>query len=292
MKYTSVVFSIVLFSLVSGCRPKPLEIEIPPIEAQTVVFSQVIPDNLMTIALTKTIDALKFNEEQGDEVSQGLIDQLLVSDAEVTIAYRDVIDTLWATTPGLYISIQTPQYVNEDYTLKVKTKEGQILTSTSKMLPKVDFTNVTPLIKRTEKDTIVSVKYTITDLPGKNWYMLNFYTPRLDNSSGTGLDLNSFFGDKENVLKKTELVSDEIFESNTFDGEVFLDNVFPSDSLVVTLSNINEAYYNFLEVRKSAGNFFTELTKEPINSPSNIDGGLGFFNTHFPDIQFFDLNDF
>ena len=292
MKYTSIIFSIALFIALSGCRPKPLAIEIDPIEIQTVVFSQVIPDQLMTIALTKTIDALKFSEAEGDDVSQDLIDQLLVSDAEVTIAYRDVVDTLWTITPGLYASIQIPQYVNEDYTLKVKTQEGQILTSTSKMLEKVNFTEVTPIVKRTENDTTVSVKFTITDLPENNWYMLNFYVPNRDNTPGTGLDLNAFFGKNNNVLTSTELISDAIFDGNIYQGVIELEDVSPTDSLVVTLSNINEQYYNFLELRKSAGNFFTQVTKEPITSPSNIEGGLGFFNTHFPDIHFFDLNDY
>ena len=53
-----------------------------------------------------------------------------------------------------------------------------------------------------------------------------------------------------------------------------------------------ESYYEFLKKREKGGNVFTELTNEPINYPSNVKGGFGFFNTHFPDVEYFDLNEF
>lgn len=65
-------------------------------------------------------------------------------------------------------------------------------------------------------------------------------------------------------------------------------------SLTRTLGALqfSESYYQFLQVRENSGNFLTEITKEPLSLPSNVEGGLGFFNTHFPDLQFFDLNEF
>jgi hypothetical protein len=293
MNYLFNITTAVLLLIVSSCRPEPIEIKIDPLEPEVVVFSQVIPGSFMTVALTKTISALEFSEEEGDSVSQDMINQLLVADATVSIAYRGLVDTLFAVTPGLYASVQTPQYINETYTLKVETTDGETLTSTSTMLPLVAFTSVTPVIERTDKDTTVTIEYQFTDLPENNWYMLNFYTPSVENltggGSGTGLDLNSFFNNNDNVLKHTELLTDEAFSTAILEGAVLLENVDPTDSLVITLSNINEDYYHFLEARKNAGNFFTELTKEPISYPTNIKGGRGFFNTHFPDVHFFDL---
>lgn len=294
MNYLFNIITIILLFALSSCRPDPIEIKIDPIEPEVVVFSQVIPSSIMTVALTKTIAALNFNEEEGDTVSQNMINQLLVSDARVSIAYRDVVDTLFAVTSGLYASVLTPQYANETYTLKIETTDGKTLTSSSKMLPLVEFTSVTPIIERTDKDTTITIEYQFADLPEDNWYMLNFYTPSVENATAgnTGLDLNSFFNNDDNILKKTALLTDEAFATNTIEGTIVLENVNPTDSLVVTLSNINEDYYHFLEARQNASNFFTELTKEPISYPTNIKGGLGFFNTHFPDIHFYDLGDY
>ena len=77
-----------------------------------------------------------------------------------------------------------------------------------------------------------------------------------------------------------------------YQDTVSLESVLPTDSLVMTLSNINEDYFNFLSLRKRSQNLFTEIVNEPINYPTNVENGLGFFNTHFPDIYFFDLNEY
>lgn len=297
MKYIFGAFSLLFIFSLGSCRPEPLEIDIPLQEPQTVVFSQVIPGEFMTIALTKSISALDFSEEEGDSLNQDLLNSLLETEATVTISYRDVTDTLFeipsnssSMGTGVYVSLQTPQYINEEYTLNVTTKDGRKLSSKSMMLPMVEFAEVTPIIKKTAEDTLVTVNFKFEDLPENNWYMLNFYT----NGGGEedGIDLNSFFSSGSNVLKKTELLNDISFNGTTYEGTVELPDIAPTDSLVVTLSNINETYYQFLDIRKTSSNFFTELTKEPVTSPTNIEGGLGFFNTHFPDIKFYDLNDY
>jgi len=100
-----------------ACMPQPLEIDLPPFEEEIVVFSQVIPDQVMTVALTKTISALDFSEEEGDSLTQNVFDGLLVSDAIVSIAYRDQLDTLFPVINGVYASINSPQFINEIYTL-------------------------------------------------------------------------------------------------------------------------------------------------------------------------------
>lgn len=296
MRYIVIAFFILSVSSFFGCRPEPLRIELEPFENQVVVFSQIIPGEFMTVLLTKTISALDFSEEEGDTVNQDFLNDLLETEATVTVSYRDVVDTLFEIPAnngmgtGVYASIQTPQYINEEYELKVVTKDGQNLSAKSIMLPLVEFDEVLPNIELTTDDTLVTVDFKIIDLPEDNWYMLNFYTNGDDNQQG--VDLNSFFNSGSNLLKKTELISDITFEGNIYEGTVELPNVSPTDSLVVTISNINETYYKFLEARKTSSNFFTEITKEPISAPTNIVGGLGFFNTHFPDLEFFDLNDF
>ena len=295
MRY--IVPIVFLLIIIWSCSPEPLEISLPPFESEVVVFSQVIPDEFMTVLLTKTIGALDFNEEEGDSLSQNILTDLLETDAIVSVSYRDITDTLFEVPSisgengsGVYVSVQTPQYVNEEYTLKITTKTGEQLSAKSLMLPKVPFAEVTPVIQRTIEDTLVTIEYTITDLPEDNWYMLNFYTNG-DGSQG-GIDINSFFKSGSNDLKRTELLDDDLFDGDTFEGIVELPNVSETDSLVVTLSNINEQYFKFLEAREASGTLFTELTKEPISSPTNVEGWIGFFNTHFPDIQFYDLNEF
>ncbi len=292
MKIKILLFFSSIITLFQACAPEPLEIVVPPIESKVVVFSQIIPDALMAVALTRSFGALDFNEDEGDTVTTDFLDQLLVSGATVTVSYRDIRDTLYETGngSGVYVSLGTLAYVNETYTLNITTQEGEQLTAASKMLPRVKFDDIIPVIERTAEDTLVTVEYRFTDPPEDNWYVLNFYTN--GDAQENGIDLNSFFSSGSDLLKKSLLLRDDVFENRVHEGRVELSNVSPTDSLVVTISNISADYYQFLELRKTSSNFFTELTKEPVNYPTNVENGLGFFNTHFPDLVFFDLNEF
>ena len=277
----------IILSLIA-CRPEPLLIDIPPAKEQVVVFSQIIPDQVMTVALTRTIGALDFSEEEGDTLTASLLDRLLVKDAKVWVTYRDLADTLYPVTDGIYVSINTPQFVNEKYTLHVITLEGDSLTAETTMLPLVTFDHILPIIENDE-GSLVTLDYKFKDFPENNWYMINIYTNGVANN--TEVNLNSLFDDGSKVLKRTELLSDVAFGSEIIEGRLELPNVNPTDSMVVTLSAINETYFQYLELRKNGNNLFSAITKEPISLPTNVEGGLGFFNTHFPDVHYFDLNE-
>lgn len=294
MKNIHLVFLAFLCLSIVACSPDPIDIQLPEYEPEIVVFSQVIPDAFMTVALTKTIDGLDFSEETGDTLSQNLLNSLVVTNADVTISYRDQTDTLFELGAGFYASVFTPSFINETYRLKIVTEDNEVLTSENTMLPIVPFDQATPLVERTDTDTLVKFDFRIVDTPGENWYMINFYTNGQTNTEPDleGIDINNFFESGSNFLKKTELISDVAFDGNTFEGTIELPEISQRDSMVVTLSNINEDYFNYLQIRQTSSNFFTELIKEPISLPTNIEGGLGFFNTHFPDVRTFDLNEF
>jgi len=119
--------------------------------------------------------------------------------------------------------------------------------------------------------------------------MINVYSREIIYN---GLDLNSFFSNGENKIQSTVLYSDKDLKDSKYSFDINIENVEITDSIAISLSNISEDYYNFLKKREKIGNIFTEITNEPINYPSNIKGGLGFFNTHSPDIEYFDLNEY
>ena len=281
--------SIVFFA----CRPEPLILTLPDSEQQVVVFSQLIPNQVITLALTKTINSLEFSEEEGDTLNNDLVNSLLVQNADVTITFEGRTEDLFEIAPGIYTSINTPQRAGVDYHLQIITEEGDTVSSTSTMLERVGFDTIFPIIQREENDTTVYIEYEFTDPPEDNWYMLNFYK-RLneDEADSLSLDLNNFFSRGLNVETFTLLLNDQSFEDNTPSGMIELVEVEPTDSLVITISNINEQYHQFLEAQRRSGNFLSQLTREPIAFPTNVEGGLGFFNTHFPEIAAFDLNNY
>ena len=75
------------------------------------------------------------------------------------------------------------------------------------------------------------------------------------------------------------------FNGKTFEGSVDLSYYEPQyaqDTMVVSLSNISEGYYRYLSLRqKVSTNILGLIFGEPINYPTNVQGGLGYFSTHF-----------
>jgi hypothetical protein len=70
---------------------------------------------------------------------------------------------------------------------------------------------------------------------------------------------------------------------------VFPRDFIPGDTIAVSLSNISKDYYDFIELRLDNRFSFVEYLSEPVNYPSNVKGGRGFFNLYIPDVKIFIL---
>jgi hypothetical protein len=283
---------VILFlsGLVLGsCQPAPIDVDVAPHDTRVVVSAQVIPSSIMLVSLTRSFSALS-DSKNGDTVKTDFVEAVAVSNAKVTVSYAGRTDSLFMLVPGIYASISTLQVTNSVYTLHVTdTETGREVSATSVMLPPVKFDTVFPSIR----DSLVSVNYTLTDIPGTdNWYMINYYLKVPDTTGNT--DVNTFFPRGSNkLLADFELLSDKTFDS---DGKrvtkVDLRGVNPTDTIAVTVSNISEGYFKFLSAYKRTGNILSQLTSEPIDFPSNVLNGFGYFSTHYPDVRYFNLRDY
>jgi len=87
------------------CRPKPLLVDVPQLEPQVVVSSQIIPNAAMVIGLTRSFGALEEGGSDDIDVTDSLVSRLLVDGATVTISYSGQTDTLIQLADGLYVSV-------------------------------------------------------------------------------------------------------------------------------------------------------------------------------------------
>lgn len=275
--------------LLSACLPKPIDIDIKPYSPKLVVASQIIPGKTMIVSLTRSFSALS-NSTEEDTVAQNFLDSVLVPDAFVTVSYSGNTDTLFMVTPGIYASLNTLQQNYGIYTLYAKDPAtGLEISATSTLLPQVLFDTVYPVVTKNPGDTTIKIKFEFNDLPEKNWYVVNYYVKR----NGTGFDINSIFSAGSNkVLTQLNLLSDLTFDSAHYIGETQLTQVKPTDTIAVGIANISEGYFQFLTAYKRAGGLINQITGEPVNYPTNVINGHGYFNTHYPDVRIFDLNDF
>ena len=157
------------------------------------------------------------------------------------------------------------------------------------MKENVPLNKVVPSLHIEEGDTTIDIYLKFKDIPNQsNFYVLSVYSR---NSNKGGLDVNAFFKNGSNNIEYQELIDDKDQNGDMIERSFNLSSISTDDSLMVLLSNISEGYFSFLESRERSGNPLSEITNEPVNYPSNVNRGLGYFNTHYPSIRFFDLKE-
>ena len=277
--------------ILAACMPKPLEIGVKQDHSKLVVASQIIPEKELVIALTSSFSPLKNPLSNNSQPSDNSMEELLVEGAVVTVHYLERIDTLKMIRPGVYASDLKLAFDYGTYTLFVhEPVTDQHISAASEMLPKVMFDAVTPVIEKDGDSTKVKVHYTFTDPPGeRNYYVISYYSKSKVDANANNLDINSYFNRGSNQLQEMQLLTDQLFTADQYSDSLELP-INPNDTIAVVLSNISEGYYKFLHAYQKSGNILNQISGEPLNYPTNITNGFGYFNTHNPDVAVFDLN--
>lgn len=275
-RWLSGLISLLAFT---ACIPEPLEVKnIPQIKPEIVVSTQIIPDEAMVVLLTKTFGALDASD---DSDPQQLLDQIAVNDATVAIDGPDGIDTLLFLGNGVYGGIELELVEGGIYILRVKSESLGEVRATTTVKPQILFEEIEAELYFTGfDDTLAQITYQISDPVGKNHYMINVQQINIDDRIA------------ERLLNPRAFI--ELLDDEKFEGEKFRDTfrAFPrdystGDTVAVLLSNISEDYYNFLKIRRDTRYSFVEFISEPVNYPTNVEGGRGFFNLYIPDARFF-----
>lgn len=272
---------LTMLVMVTSCRPKPIDIELEQAPVKLVISSQIVPNALTIITVSKSFGALE-SSDNADSNSNTFVDQLMVKDAKISISYNNIKDDLIKIpdAPGIYASFTTPHIVNTEYTLEVYDPEtGMSVSAKATMLKTIPFDSLRAERGVGEDSNNVIVHLAFTDPTDEiNWYLLNFYTTGQDTSQQ-----GSLF-EKQTASEVSVLLSDLDFENSIVSGQKTMYN-WSSDTVFASISNISQGYYDYLLARKKSGGIVSSMLSEPISYPSNINGGYGFFTTHFPDIQ-------
>lgn len=268
--------------ILSSCIPDPLEVNnVPKAEPQIVISSQIIPNQSLVLLLTRTISALDASD---DSDPQDLIDQVAVNDAVATVSGPGGTDTLLFLGNGVYGGISIPFTAGEVYTLKVTSESLGTVTASTQVKPQITFEEIAAdLYDNGFDDTLAQITYSLVDPDGMNWYMLTVQEVEQEDAV-------------ENIINPrahTKLLEDKGFNGKEFGEEfrVFPRDYKPGDTIAVSLANISEEYYRFMKLRIDNRFSFVEFLGEPVNYPTNVEGGRGFFNLYVPDVRFFVLEE-
>lgn len=278
-------FVILLASLfIWACEPEPLDIDVPQAESKMVVFSQALPDQALVVALSKSFSALSTPNEpedstKRDSVNNVFLNQFLVENARVIINGPDFDDTLERVAKGVYVAPFFPYSPGTSYQMSAfDPATGFNISSSTTTLSIVDFDTISGRRGRGDDSLEVTLNYKIDDPSGENYYLLNVYTDSIPESnlfSFNSEEESNFLAFSDREYEPGKLVREDDFYLNS-----------TSDTIVVTLTNISKAYFEYIEARNRSGNSFLS---EPISFPSNVMNGYGFFNIHFPSARIVEL---
>ncbi len=259
-----------------SCIPEDLDVDnVPVAENKMVISTAFIPNQNISLLLTRTFSALTQDLANDNEALAGI----LVSNAEVTVSVRDTAILLTEITSGIYADSTLPIYPEEIYTIYIKENtSGLEVKASTQMKKQVNFSTISARAEYSGFDTIPHVFFSFQDFPNeKNWYMV----------------IAQSFDSEQTLLQQvidgrasTHLVDDSaVFEGNMIadNFRAFINQDFETgDSIVVALANISEEYYDYLE-RRNNSFLAVEFISEPYNFPTNTENGYGFFNLFAPD---------
>lgn len=265
---------LLALTLLGACLPDPLEVEdVPRPEEQIVIGSQLIPDQFIAVMLTKNFTALEAGPNS--DLDSVLLD-LLISDIDLTITTNNIDYPMTEVLQGVYGVNEIPQQVGTRYTLSFTNPINGLPTSADAVaLPFVAFSKVKPELKETSYASLLKVDFKVDDPPGSNWYMVNV----------------QHLGSSVNLIERPfTMVYDETdIKENVLEDEftVFYREFSNEDTVLISMSNISEEYFEFLKLRNNQQMLLFDGLGEPVNYPTNVHNGLGFFNVHLPDVRIF-----
>jgi hypothetical protein len=281
-----------LVPLLLACETQPIPVQLAAPPVRLVVASQFVPDRGLVVFLTRTFSPLEESpERERDTVSTAFLEKILVKGAVVTLTSGGWSDTLRMLSAGVYGGLTVPQSAYTRYSLYAHDPlTGETVTATAETLPPVRFERVEPALLYSEDgDAYVEIRYAFRDDPAvKNWYLVNYY--RKITLDPNVLVPNTFTDGGSNEALAFDLITDENLDGTLFSRDRRLLDIGVTDTIGVSVSNISQGYYDFLERYGRSENPITRIAGEPIDFPTNVTNGYGYFTTHIPDLHVFDLN--
>lgn len=293
------IYLIAFFYLFQACAPEDVIIDVAPAPSQVAISSQLIGDNLLLVALSRSFSAL--NPNALVDLEEDFIGQLLVDSAFVTVNSQGYLDTLFEIGPGLFAGELSQVTIGADYHLSVfDSLNEETIRATTQMMSQVTLDTVFIEVSIEEEDTLFTAHYQFEDPIEENWYITQatefsgFSLEELLNAEIIGDSIvfendsvpDVFTGEDNAALLYTRLLADITFRDPIVRNSITLPDP-PSDTILFSLTHVSEGYFRYLDAQQRNGGILASLGSEPINFPSNVENGLGYFAMNQPSFLVF-----
>ncbi|MDR9416817.1 MAG: DUF4249 family protein [Gracilimonas sp.] len=269
-----------------SCTAENLPISVKPAEPKIAVASVVGPSETLFITLSNSFSAL--SAEDANDLSQDAIDRLLIDNALVILEYEGFRDTLssFFDVSGLYgTSLQS---FNDYQPLKLTvfdSTSSETITSETKLMPQAQVDSIQITRRDTSVSFLTDFSYQIKDPDEDNFYVVHAYQLTAPDTSEADSVNNDLFFSDQGFLIYEQLVTDRAAENGIIANNDVFEFSSPVDSAIVVITHVSEGYYRFLEARQRSGGIISSLANEPVNHPTNIENGVGYFSAHKPTVR-------
>lgn len=282
--YKKIVFILVAATALYSCRkPKPLTIDIPQRKDQPVIASTMPDDRTLLVSAGYSLDAITniSDSNSNNKIPKSmLIDSGMISIAEAGGTARN----LTKLSAGMYATTGIQLKEGSTYTLQLADyRKGVTATATTTYMPQPARGQVTPTyIGDKNGDTLYKLNVTIPDAKQGAHYFMGYTTTRQLRENVKLLTQSP--SQNAAAIAGFEAKQIEMIQSNVT-GELtqqYTLKLSPQDTLIVQVARIDEGYFKYLQTYKRTGYLINQLTGEPINLPTNIETGYGYFAIYKP----------
>lgn len=269
----------------ASCTPDELPISVQPASSRIAVASLVGPENIVVVTLTRSFSALSATDI--NELGDTFADSLFVNRARVTITREGFASELnrVADLPGLYAA-QIPDLKSGDvmelFVYDSVRQEQVQAVSVLQQQAAIDSIRIIQTLSSTSDETGNTLSLRIENDPNDQFFVVHAYQfEQAGDSTETDSASLDLFGRNQFLTLEdlfTDLGSAEDYISVDF--PLFLTE--ETDSALVVVTQIEEGYYRYLDARRRSGDLVSSIFNEPVNHPTNVVNGYGYFSAHQP----------
>ena len=282
-----IVIAVLCTSTIACRKPAPLDISVPQ-SAKTIVVSSASPNShTLAVAAGYTFHSALHADSVTDN-RDALISQYMIDSGSATLSYDGSNELpLCRIAKGIFARNDLQLQPGKSYTLTIVDNKHNIVTkgSATYMSPPV-VNHVAPVKTVSGSDTVVQLSFELDNIQPGEYYYVSYKTSSAIRSTGGG-------GKKEILLnfepKKVLLYSSKDAVNNKLMKTITL-SAAGSDTIDVEIAKIDGGYYKYLDAYIKTGYLVNQLTGEPVNLPSNMSNGYGYFTMHSSKRVRFDMN--
>lgn len=264
-----------------GCRkPKPIDIAIPQSESKMVISSHVVNEHLIMVSAAYSIPptAKPTTASSGKDIAREmLIDSALIviNEAGQPPVPMSKLSSVLYTVTNITLKPGT------EYTLTITDcKRAVTTTATTTYTTTGSLINIATSAAGTAKDSLVNVAVSINDANAGDRYFVSYSTLSQLRRAVSVIKDNGLKADLASLVsfepKRIQLLENTTTGKHKINGS-FTAKAGATDTLLIQVARVDDAYYKYLATYKRTGYFINQLTGEPINLPSNIKTGHGYF---------------